>query len=74
MKFTSLDDIMAKAKPLATSAIEKAKPVASTMIDYAKNNPGEVMLGILTIATLDMSESLEEIEQMDGFLFIDKDS
>lgn len=74
MKWNKFDDIKEKAKPLATSAIDKAKPYASKAWNYAKENPGDVLLGLLTFSALDIADSLDEIEEMDGYLFIDTDS
>ena len=73
MKWNQFDDIMAKAKPLATTAIEKSKPYASQAWEYAKENPADVLLGLATFAAFDIAESLEAIEEMDGYLFIDQD-
>jgi len=74
MKWNQFDNIMEKAKPLATSAIEKAKPHASKAWDYAKENPGDVLLGLLTFSALDIADSLDGIEEMEGYMFIDTDS
>ena len=73
MKFTALDRLMAQTKPTATSAIDKAKPYASKAWNYAKENPGDVLLGLLTFSALDIADSLDGIEEMDGYLFIDQD-
>tara|TARA_A100000172_G_C3034686_1_gene108048 strand:+ start:973 stop:1197 length:225 start_codon:yes stop_codon:yes gene_type:complete len=74
MKWNKFDNIMEKAKPLATSAIEKSKPYASQAWSYAKENPGDVLLGLLTFSAMDIADSLDDIEEMDGFLLIDKES
>ncbi len=74
MKFTALDSIIAKTQPVAKSAIDKAKPYASKAWDYAKENPGDILLGLITFSALDIADSLDDIEEMDGFLFIDTDS
>lgn len=74
MKWNKFDNIMAKAKPIATSAIEKSKPYASQAWSYAKENPGDILLGLITFSAMDIADSLDEIEEMDGFLYIDNDS
>ena len=74
MKFTALDSIIAKTQPVAKSTIDKAKPYASKAWNYAKENPGDVLLGLITFSALDIADSLDDIEEMDGFLFIDTDS
>ncbi len=37
-----------------------------------KENPGELLLACLTIAAFDIADSMDAIEEMDGFLFIDE--
>jgi len=73
MKFTALDRLMDQAKPTALSLIDKSKPYASKAWQYTKENPGDVLLGLLTFSALDIADSLDNIEEMDGYLFIDQD-
>ena len=39
-----------------------------------RENPGDVLLGLLTFSAMDIADSLDDIEEMDGFLLIDKES
>lgn len=40
----------------------KAKELGSKAIAYAKENPSDIFLGIMTIAILDIEDSMEDIE------------
>ena len=53
--------------------IGMTKFLAREMWDFAKENPGELLLACITAAAFDIAESLDGIEQMDGFLFIDQE-
>jgi len=56
--------------------IQSAKALATRLAKSAwndiKENPGEVLLACITIAAFDIADSMDAIEDMDGFLFIDE--
>ena len=54
-------------------AVNTAKFFAREAWTFAKENPGELLLACITAAAFDISESLDGIEEMDGFLFIDQE-
>lgn len=60
---------MINAKP----TIEYAKFIAREAWTFAKENPGELLLTFITVAAFDIAESLDGIEEMDGFLLIDQE-
>ena len=39
----------------------------------SQENPGELLLSFITVAAFDIAESLDGIEEMDGYLFIDQE-
>ncbi|MAK71185.1 MAG: hypothetical protein CMF19_03940 [Idiomarinaceae bacterium] len=54
-------------------AIDYAKFIAREAWTFAKENPGELLLSFITVAAFDIAESLDGIEEMDGYLFIDQE-
>jgi hypothetical protein len=54
-------------------AIDYAKFMAREAWTFAKENPGELLLACITAAAFDIAESLDGIEEMDGYLFIDQE-
>mgnify|MGYP000710375367 CR=1 FL=1 len=44
------------------SMLDKAKADGRAAWSYAKQNPGDILLGIITLLVVDASESLEQIE------------
>lgn len=55
-------------------AIKTAKFLGRELWTFAKENPGELLLTCITAAMFDISESLDGIEEMEGFLFIDPEN
>ena len=53
--------------------VNTAKFFAREAWDFARENPGELLLACITAAAFDISESLDGIEEMDGFLLIDQE-
>lgn len=54
-------------------ALDYAKFIAREAWTFAKENPGELLLSFITVAAFDIAESLEGIEEMDGFMYIDQE-
>ena len=59
-----------KAKALALKTeyateenIAKVKEVSDKAIQYAKDNPSDIMVGIITLMVMDMDDSIDAIEQ-----------
>tara|TARA_R100000734_G_C3254288_1_gene54876 strand:+ start:434 stop:628 length:195 start_codon:yes stop_codon:yes gene_type:complete len=50
-----------------------ARTMAREAWTFVKENPGELLLACITAASFDIAESLDGIEEMDGFLFIDQE-
>ena len=48
------------------SYIANAKPYADKAISYAKENPSEVMLGIMTLLLMDIESDVDELEAHTG--------
>jgi hypothetical protein len=42
--------------------VTKAKPYADKAVAYAKDNPSEVMLGIMTLLLMDIESDVDELE------------
>ena len=71
-----------KAKALALKTqyateenIAKVKEVSDKAIQYAKDNPSDIMVGIITLMVMDMDDSLAAIEQStDISAFVDADA
>lgn len=42
--------------------IANAKPYADKAVAYAKDNPSEVMLGIMTLLLMDIESDVDELE------------
>ena len=51
-----------KVKAAANMAATKAKPYAQSALQYAKENPGDVLLGLIGVLLWDIDDSLDEIE------------
>jgi len=61
------DGLKAKVASLASNArVQNVKANAAKMgkdaLNYAKENPAEVLLGIMTLMVYDVTETLEDIE------------
>lgn len=71
-----------KAKALALKTqyvteenIAKVKDVSDKAVQYAKDNPSDIMVGIITLMVMDMDDSLESIEQStDISAYVDADA
>ena len=71
-----------KAKALALKPqyateenIAKVKEVSDKAIQYAKDNPSDIMVGIITLMVMDMDDSIDAIEQStDISAFVDADA
>ena len=48
------------------SYIANAKPYADKAVSYAKENPSEVMLGIMTLLLMDIESDVDELEDHTG--------
>lgn len=51
-----------KQKLAAPETKAKAKELGAKAWDYAKNNPDDIFLGVITLTLLDIEDSLEDIE------------
>ena len=54
--------ILSKVKPTAAKAAKKVKPIAKSAWEYAKENPGDVMIGLIGLMVWDIEDSVDEIE------------
>lgn len=71
-----------KAKALALKTqyvtdenIAKAKDLSDKAVQYAKDNPSDIMVGIITLMVMDMDDSIDAIEQStDISAFVDADA
>jgi hypothetical protein len=46
--------------------IAGAKPYADKAVSYAKENPSEIMLGIMTLLLMDIESDVDELEAHTG--------
>lgn len=46
--------------------IESAKPYAEKAVAYAKENPSDVMLGIMTLLLMDIESDVDDLEAHTG--------
>lgn len=46
--------------------VTKCKPYADKAVAYAKDNPSEVMLGIMTLLLMDIESDVDELEDYTG--------
>ena len=66
-------EFVAKAKAQANKAkahfnnidinTAKAKKLGKQALDYAKENPSDIMVGIITLMVMDMDDSIDAIEE-----------
>jgi len=71
-----------KAKALALKAQyvteenkAKVKEVSDKAIQYAKDNPSDIMVGVIALMVMDMDDSIDAIEQStDISAFVDADA
>ena len=65
------EKFVAKAKAQANKAkahfnniaTAKAKKLGKQALDYAKENPSDIMVGIITLMVMDMDDSIDAIEE-----------
>ena len=78
-------ELVAKAKAQANKAkahfnnidinTAKAKKLGKQALDYAKENPSDIMVGIITLMVMDMDDSIDAIEESSSVsAFVDADS
>lgn len=71
-----------KAKALALKTqyvteenIAKVKDVSDKAVQYAKDNPSDIMVGIITLMVMDMDDSIDAIEDnTDISAYVDADT
>ena len=77
------EKFVAKAKAQANKAkahfnnidAAKAKKLGKQALDYAKENPSDIMVGIITLMVMDMDDSIDAIEESSSVsAFVDADS
>ena len=79
------EKFVAKAKAQANKAkarfnnidinTAKAKKLGKQALDYAKENPSDIMVGIITLMVMDMDDSIDAIEESSSVsAFVDADS
>ena len=52
----------------------QAKELVNTAVQYAKENPTDIMVGIITLMVIDMDSSIESIEESSELsAFVDAD-
>ena len=62
------DEDVAKYKEAGSLAVDRS-------IQYAKENPSDIMVGLITLMVMDMDDSLESIEQStDISAYVDADA
>jgi heterodisulfide reductase subunit B len=53
----------------------KVKELGDKALQYAKDNPSDIMVGVITLMVMDMDDSLESIEQStDISAYVDADA
>jgi len=53
----------------------KVKELGDKALQYAKENPSDIMVGLITLMVMDMDDSLESIEQStDISAYVDADA
>lgn len=74
-----LKQLTSKAKALKTQylnqdTLSKAKELGTHAVTYAKQNPTDIMVGIITLMVIDMDDSIEAIEESSEIsAFVDAD-
>lgn len=64
-----------KTKYVTDDNIAKVKDVSDKAVQYAKDNPSDIMVGIITLMVMDMDDSIDAIEQStDISAFVDADT
>tara|TARA_B100000900_G_scaffold383436_1_gene371367 strand:+ start:480 stop:728 length:249 start_codon:yes stop_codon:yes gene_type:complete len=63
-----------KTKYVTEDNIAKAKELSTKAVQYAKDNPSDIMVGIITLMVMDMDDSIDAIEESTGVsAFVDAD-
>jgi len=64
-----------KTKYVTDDNIAKAKEVSDKAVQYAKDNPSDIMVGIITLMVMDMDDSIDAIEtNTDISAYVDADA
>lgn len=64
-----------KTKYVTDENIAKVKDVSDKAVQYAKDNPSDIMVGIITLMVMDMDDSIDAIEtNTDISAFVDADA
>ena len=69
---SSLNDLFKSARSLANKAAEQAKPTAKRAWNYAKENPAEIILGIVAMDIASSLDNIEELEQVQTYISVDE--
>lgn len=71
----NLQAIQTKASSLITAERKaQAKELGNKAVQYAKENPTDIMVGIITLMVIDMDSSIEAIEESSEIsAFVDAD-
>ena len=64
--FNKLKHIAQSVFSKRNAYIANAKPYADKAVSYAKENPSEVMLGIMTLLLMDIESDVDELEGNTG--------
>jgi len=64
-----------KTKYVTDDNIAKVKDVSDKAVQYAKDNPSDIMVGIITLMVMDMDDSIDAIEtNTDISAYVDADA
>jgi len=64
-----------KTKYVTDDNIAKVKDVSDKAVQYAKDNPSDIMVGIITLMVMDMDDSIDAIEtNTDISAYVDSDA
>ena len=63
-----------QSKYLNEETLSKAKELGNHAVTYAKQNPTDIMVGIITLMVIDMDDSIDAIEESSEIsAFVDAD-
>ena len=64
-----------KTKYVTDDNIAKVKDVSDKAVQYAKDNPSDIMVGLITLMVMDMDDSIDAIEtNTDISAYVDADA
>lgn len=64
-----------KTKYVTDANIAKVKDASDKAVQYAKDNPSDIMVGIITLMVMDMDDSIDAIEDnTDISAYVDADA